>query len=153
MKFYLAIAFAQLMTTAYGFRVKEATTTSDTAATTATTDDSCNTDVHDFGDSTYESTWCDLGGGISTSYSVETYLDGNKTTNNCTYNRPSETTTGYEDTSDCTNEVWEGNNTDPDTCTSHWYSESTPEGDQTSHSTNDCSYVNGTKVGKLTYFI
>lgn len=153
MKFYLAIAFAQLMATAYGFRVKEATTTSDTAATTATTDDSCNTNVHDFGDSTYESTWCDLGGGISTSYTVQTYLDGNKTTNDCNSNSTSDTTTGYGYTSDCTYEVLEGNNTKPDTCKNYYNSESTTEGDETSHSTSDCSYVNGTTVGKLTYFI
>ena len=124
MKFYLAIAFAQLMATAYGFRVKEATTSSGTTETAATTeaaapaDDSCqkyNFDDID-GDYTYDYTWCDLGEGNTNSCSEQIYLDGNKTTSNCTYTNTYDEATGSVNTNHCNRTKCEGNNTNCEVC-------------------------------------
>jgi hypothetical protein len=90
MKFYLAIAFALLMATAYGIRNKQGTATGDAADTTATTAaaDTCESYPYEYDNGsvncTSTNTWCDdATAGTSTSYYEDVCGEESSYTSTC----------------------------------------------------------------------
>jgi hypothetical protein len=91
MKFYLAIAFALLLATAYGIRNKQATATGaavDTTATTAAAADTCETYPYEYDNGSVNcsstNTWCEDGTGTSTSYYEDICGEESSYKSNCT---------------------------------------------------------------------
>jgi hypothetical protein len=140
MKFTLAIAFALLLATAYGFRVK-------------TTEDTCSDYTYEYDNCTYVDTWCSAADGSSYSTNIGTCVDGNTTSNTCDYSSSWDEATGSVNAGHCDSTKCEGGAPNCDTCTDNWNGSWSADGQGVDYSTSSCTFANGTISGKLAYFI
>jgi hypothetical protein len=134
MKFTLAIAFG-FMATAYGFRVK------------TTQDDSCTENIYEEGGCNFVDTFCDPGDGTMSTTSIGTCLNGNTTSSTCDHKFDSN-----EDSRHCETTACEADATVCDVCTDDLNGNNS-DGKQDQYYSSNCTYANGTIVGKLAYFI
>jgi hypothetical protein len=170
MKFYLAIAFALLMATAYGIRNKQdvagiSDPTIDTVAGTTPDipldpvatpiDDTCDntSGEHDNGNGmcTWTSTWCDDSvdmEGTSSSDYVETCADGKGAESHCDSSFGEEWSEGQ-----CTNSgCWSWSDVCYE-CSNTYYDSWVSDDMSTWHNSNQCTNDDGSSDCKLAYFI
>jgi hypothetical protein len=169
MKFYLAIAFALLMATAYGIRNKQdvagisdptidtasGTTIADPVAVVAPVAGTCDntSGEHDNGNGicTWTNTWCDdsidMEGTSSFDY-VETCADGKGSESHCDstfgeqWSEGQCTNSGYNSWSDVTYE-----------CSNTYYNSWVSDDMSTWHNSNQCTNSDESSDCKLAYFI
>ena len=156
MKFTLAIAFALLMATAYGFRVKEASTTEATNTTEikdTTEQDTCQSSEWstDYGVVCNGlSEWCDMADGKHNNTYTDKCEDGRYYKSECddVYNN---TSSKFEcESKDCQ----DGEDTNCSLCKEEYTSDYNEEhSNSTSHMNSYCENADGTQWSKLAYLI
>jgi hypothetical protein len=171
MKFYLAIAFALLMATAYGIRNKQdvGTTASGTTivdpiaavtpVATPVDDDTCTTDSDEYdngnGICTWTNTWCnddqsvagtyEMSGTSSSDY-TDICTDGSETTSHCANSYGEEWSEGS-----CTSTgSWSDVKYE---CSNNYYNSWATDEIDTWHNNNQCTNSDGSSDCKLAYFI
>jgi hypothetical protein len=173
MKLYLAIAFALLMATAYGFRNKQEATTATNATTTtgaavdttdATTDyttavdpvdttestPTCDQSSDEYengnGQCTWTNSWCNGVDGSSTSDYTDTCTDGSYSTSHCDNSYGDEWSEGTCTSSGCSSD----NCYD---CSNDYYSTYTTVEMGSNYNNNSCTNTDGSSDCKLAYSI
>jgi hypothetical protein len=144
MKFTLAIAFVLLVATAYGFRMRQ-------AATTATAP-SCHSDSHQSDGCTNTMTMCNYNGGFNMTEAGRC-PNGNTTDNICISTYTTDEFGTSASSNNCNKETCGASASICDTSNTTWSSTCTSIGACVNHSTMNEYYTNGTRIGKLAYFI